>query len=104
MVVREVIPRLPVRAVVLTDRAPLALAHIRSPQVPVASLSQSILEPPESGYSVTLNTHRHSRLSRRSLALAGPLARRRRRLPGLRHHMIYRGPLRDRVVTEKVRP
>ena len=44
MVVGEVGPRLAVGAVVLADRAPLALAQVRTPQVPVAGLAQPVLE------------------------------------------------------------
>ena len=58
MFVRQVIPRLAVRAVVLTDRAPLALTHIRTPQVPIARLPQPLLQPPEPLNPLTLNTHR----------------------------------------------
>src|SRR5215468_4991150 len=45
------------RAVVLADRAPLALAHIRPPQVPVAGGPQAVLEPPEPGNPFTFSTH-----------------------------------------------
>ena len=42
MIVGEVRPRIAVLAVVLTDRAPLALADVRTPQVPVAGLAQTV--------------------------------------------------------------
>ena len=57
MVMRQVAPGLTVRAVVLADRAPLALAHVRPPQVPVAGLAETVLEPPEPGYPFTFRTH-----------------------------------------------
>ena len=44
VVVGEVGPRLAVGAVVLADGAPLALAEVRAPQVPVAGLPQAVLE------------------------------------------------------------
>ena len=47
VVVREILPRRPVRAVVLAHGAPLPLAHIRAPEVPVARLAQPVLELPE---------------------------------------------------------
>src|SRR4029453_9566693 len=47
VVVREVGPGVAVGAVVLPHRAPLALAHVRTPQVPVAGLAQPLLQPPE---------------------------------------------------------
>src|SRR5215467_4835042 len=57
VVVRQVAPGLTVRAVVFADRAPLALAHIGPPQVPVAGLAQPVLEPPEPGGPFTFCTH-----------------------------------------------
>ena len=48
IVVREVLPRRPVRAVVLAHGAPLPFAHVRAPEVPVARLAQPVLELPES--------------------------------------------------------
>src|SRR5215470_5696612 len=57
VVMRQVAPGLAVRAVVLADRAPLALAHVGPPQVPVAGLAQPVLEPPEPGGPFTFCTH-----------------------------------------------
>ena len=57
MVVRQVVPRVAVGAVVLADGAPLALAHVRAPQVPVAGLAQPVLEPAEPGDPFTFCTH-----------------------------------------------
>src|ERR1700735_4346752 len=48
LVVREIVPGIPVRAVVPPDRAPLTLAHVGAPQVPVARLPQTVLKLPES--------------------------------------------------------
>src|SRR5580704_8798532 len=45
MIVRQVIPRLPVRAVVLPDRPPLPLADVRPPPIPVTRLAKPVLEP-----------------------------------------------------------
>ncbi len=47
MVVREVLPRGAVGAVVLAHRPPLALADVGAPQIPVARLPQTVLEPAE---------------------------------------------------------
>ena len=47
VVVRQVIPRVAVGAVVLPDRAPLPLAHVRSPPVPLAALAQPVLQMAE---------------------------------------------------------
>src|SRR5580704_1082627 len=58
MVVREIVPGIAVRAVVLPDRAPLALADVGAPQVPVTGLAQTILQLPESFDPLTLGTHR----------------------------------------------
>ena len=44
MIVRQIGPRLAVRAVVLPYRSPLSFAHIRTPEIPVAGLSQSVLQ------------------------------------------------------------
>ena len=64
MIMRQVIPRVPVRAVVLPDRPPLPLADIRPPPVPLPALPQPILQPPEPVHPLTFRTHHHS--------LAGP--------------------------------
>ena len=47
VIVRQVIPGPAVRAVILPDRAPLPLADVGSPPVPVAGLKQAVLEVPE---------------------------------------------------------
>ena len=60
MVVRQVVPGLTVRAVVLANRPPLALAHVRPPQVPLTGLPQAVLKPPEPGHPVTFSAHRGS--------------------------------------------
>ena len=44
MVVGKVRPRITVGAVVLAHRAPLALADVRPPPVPVAGLAQAVLQ------------------------------------------------------------
>src|SRR5229473_7755399 len=62
MIVRQVVPRVAARAVILADRTPLPLAHIRSPQIPGAGLAQPLLEPPEPVYPLTFSTHRRSLL------------------------------------------
>ena len=62
MVVRQVVPCVAARAVILADRTPLPLAHIRSPQIPGAGLVQSLLEPPEPVDSLAFSTHRRSLL------------------------------------------
>ena len=58
VVVREVVPRLAVGAVVLADRAPLPLAQVRAPQVPVAGLQQAVLELAERLDPLALLAHR----------------------------------------------
>src|SRR4029077_12101542 len=58
VVVRQVVPGLAVRAVVLADRTPLPLADVRAPPVPVARLAQAVLEPAESSYPLAFGAHR----------------------------------------------
>ena len=58
VVVREVRPGLAVGAVVLTDGAPLPLADVRPPEVPVVRLAQPVLELPERAHPVPLSPHR----------------------------------------------
>src|SRR6266567_8259046 len=72
VVVRQVIPCLAVGAVVLADRPPLALTHIRAPQVPVASLKQPVFEPPEPLCPLTLGTHHCSLALRAATRRAAP--------------------------------
>src|SRR6476620_7659031 len=57
VVMRQVAPGLTIWAVVLAHRAPLALAQVGPPQIPVAGLAQPVLEPPEPGHSFTFCTH-----------------------------------------------
>ena len=63
MVVRQVVPRLTVRAVVLPDRAPLPLADVRPPPVPVAGLPKPVLQPAEPRYPLTFGAHRRPSVS-----------------------------------------
>ena len=58
---RRVIARPAVRAVILPDRAPLPLARIRPPQIPVAGPPQPVLQPPEPSHPVPFGAH-HSHL------------------------------------------
>src|SRR5271170_437641 len=58
MIVRQVIPRVAVGTVVLPDRAPLPLADIRAPPVPLPALQQPVLQPAELRYSLALRAHR----------------------------------------------
>ena len=61
MIMRQVIPRIAVRAVILPHRAPLPLAHIRPPPVPIgARLAQPVLQLPEPGHPIPFSTHRNS--------------------------------------------
>src|SRR5204863_3629939 len=46
LVVREVVPHVAVRRVVLADRAPLALGQVGSPSLPVAFAATVLREPP----------------------------------------------------------
>src|SRR6202020_1358424 len=57
VVVREVVPGRAVGAVLLPDRPPLPFTDVRPPQVPVAGLPQTVLEPPESLYSLLLRVY-----------------------------------------------
>ena len=63
VVVREVIPCVAVVAVVLSDSAPLPLAEVRPPEVPVAGLPQAVLQAPEipgrSCSTLTFSIKRH---------------------------------------------
>ena len=68
VIMRQVIPRLAVRAVVLAHRAPLPLADIRSPLVPLARLAQPVLQPPEPIHPIPLSTHGRPLSPRRSAA------------------------------------
>ena len=60
LVVRQVVPRLAVGAVVLPDRPPLPLADVRPPPVPVTGLAKPVLELAESCHPLTFGAHRHS--------------------------------------------
>src|SRR6202034_2513642 len=57
VVVRQVVPGLAVRAVVLPDRAPLPLADVRPPPVPVTGLAQPVLQVTESCHALSLSSH-----------------------------------------------
>ena len=69
VIMRQVVPRLAVRAVVLAHRAPLALADIRSPPVPLARLAQPVLQPPEPSHPIPFSTHGRPLSSRCTAAL-----------------------------------
>ena len=58
VVVREIVPGLAVGAVVLADRAPLTLADVGPPPVPVARLAQSILQVAQPADPLPLGTQR----------------------------------------------
>ena len=60
VVVREVIPRRAVLAVVFADRSPLALCDVRAPQVPVTGLVQPVLELAETLNPLSLRVHHAS--------------------------------------------
>ena len=60
VVVRQVVPRVAVGAVVLPDRAPLPLADVRPPPVPLPGLQQPVLQPAEPGDPLAFCAHRHS--------------------------------------------
>ena len=64
LIMRQVIPRVAVRAVVLPDRAPLPLADIRPPPVPLPGLAQPVLQPPEPVHPLTFRAHHHSLTAR----------------------------------------
>ena len=51
-------PTPPIRAVILPDRPPLPLTHIRPPQIPVAGLPQPVLQPPEPSHPIPFGAHR----------------------------------------------
>src|SRR4029077_7748439 len=57
VIVRQVTPRVAVGAVVLPDRAPLALADVRPPPVPIPRLQQAVLQPAESVHPLTFGAH-----------------------------------------------
>ena len=69
-IVRQVIPRPAVRAVILPDRPPLPLADIRSPQIPVAGLPKPVLQLPEPSHPIPFSAH-HSPLRLAVTALLG---------------------------------
>ena len=58
VIMRQVVPCLTIRAVVLTHRPPLPLADVRPPLVPVAGLPEPVLQLAESRYPVTFGAHR----------------------------------------------
>jgi hypothetical protein len=57
VIVRQVVPGLAVRAVVLPDRAPLPLAGVGPPPVPVTGLAQPVLQVAESVHALPLSSH-----------------------------------------------
>ena len=79
VVVRQVVPGGAAGAVVLAHGAPLPLAQVGAPQVPVTRLPQTVLEPAEGLDPVALGAHgdgrrppRRSAMTRRSRSDAGP--------------------------------
>ena len=64
VVVRQVLPRRAVLAVVLPHRPPLPLREVRAPVVPVARLAQAVLEASEALDPLTLDAHSRSRRRR----------------------------------------
>src|SRR6185312_14751364 len=62
VVVREVCPGLAVGAVVLPNGAPLPLADVRPPEVPVVRLAQSVFQLSERSHPFPLSRHRRPRL------------------------------------------
>src|SRR5215472_11156256 len=60
VIMRQVVPRVAVGTVVLPDRAPLPLADVRPPPVPLPGLQQPVLQPAEPGDPITLRAHHHS--------------------------------------------
>ncbi len=60
VIVRQIIPRIAVSAVILPDRPPLPLAHIRSPPVPLPALAQPVLQPASLFHALTFRAHHHS--------------------------------------------
>src|SRR4029077_7152638 len=58
LIMRQVIPGVAIGTVVLPHRAPLPLADIRPPPVPLRTgLPQPVLQPPEPGYPIPFSTH-----------------------------------------------
>ena len=57
VVMGQVVPRLAVGAVILPDRAPLALAQIRTPRIPVARVGPLHGGPTESLHALPLSSH-----------------------------------------------
>ena len=57
VIMRQVIPRLAIRAVVLAHRPPLSLADIRPPPVPLPGLAQPVLHPPEPSHPIPFSAH-----------------------------------------------
>src|ERR1022692_4091722 len=83
VLVRQVAPRLAVRAVIFADRPPLALADVRSPLIPLAGLAQPVLQLPETSRPLAFSAHRRpSALPRRWRRAPGPARRRGRRAAG----------------------
>ena len=59
LIMRQMIPRVPVGTVILPHRPPLPLTHIRPPPVPLRTLlPQPILQPPKPSHPLAFGTHR----------------------------------------------
>ena len=58
VVVGKIVPGLAVGAVVLTNGAPLALAHVRPPPIPIARRPEAIFQMAEGGSTIPFVTHR----------------------------------------------
>src|ERR1019366_3656647 len=95
-IVRQVIPRIAARAAILPDRAPLPLAHIRSPQVPVTGLPQPVLQPPEPVYPIPFSTHRRFPVASMYRNFRLDVPQRPAVVPASRSGMILRGEIHSR--------
>src|SRR5262249_47734963 len=60
VIMRQVIPRVAVGALIPRHRPPLPLANIRPPPVPSPRLQQPVLQPAEPGDPIALRAHYHS--------------------------------------------
>ena len=56
LVMRQIVPGFTISAVVLPDSAPLPLAEIRAPQIPITCLAQAQVETAEAVYPLALRT------------------------------------------------
>ncbi|MDT5131976.1 MAG: hypothetical protein QOE41_1287, partial [Mycobacterium sp.] len=64
MIMRQIVPGVPARAVILADCSPLSFAEVGPPQIPVAGLPQAVLEPAEPLHPFLLRVHHGSLLPR----------------------------------------